>query len=152
MCTCEQHATTTYKRYQSSHQLTHSKSRQQLRDLREGVTNKRERINEASYRPDSNPELIHEQDATLHIGNDGSLGPASEGAAAKSDDRSTLTIRPSDCYPGSVHWMSSLDIRFIHDTLKERFRPFSETRRSPFVETSILDTMGKLLAGDRRST
>ena len=80
---------TTYKRHQSSHQLTHSKSRQQHRDLREGVTNTRERNNEASYRPDSNPELIHEQDATLHIGNDGSLGPASEGAAAKSDDRST---------------------------------------------------------------
>ena len=59
------------------------------------------------------------------------------------------TVRPSDCYPGSVHWMSSLDIRFMHDTLKERFRPFSETRRSPFVETSILDTMGELLAGDR---
>ena len=69
--------------------MTHSKSRQQHRDLPESVTNKRKRINEASYRPDSNPELIHEQDATLHIGSDGSLGPASEGAAAKSDDGST---------------------------------------------------------------
>ena len=95
MCTCEPHTTTTEKRYQSSQQLTHSKSRQQRRDLREGVSNKRKRNDEASYRPDSNPELIHEQDATLHIGNDGSPGPASEGAAAKSDDRTTLTNRLS---------------------------------------------------------
>ena len=51
----------------TSQQLTHSKPQQQPRDLREGVSNKRKRNDEASYRPDSNPELIYEQDATLHI-------------------------------------------------------------------------------------
>ena len=41
------------------------------------------------------------------------------------------------------------DQTHIHGTIKERFRPFSETRRSLLVEALILDTMGELLAGDR---
>ena len=61
--------------------------------MHEGVSDKRKRNDKASYRPDSIPELIHEQEASLHTGNDGSPGPASEGAAAKSDDRTTLTNR-----------------------------------------------------------
>ena len=40
------------------------------------------------------PEPTLEQEATLHIGNDGSPGPASKGAAVKSDDWTTPTKRP----------------------------------------------------------
>ena len=79
----------------TSQQLTHSKPQQQPQDVHEGVSNKRKRNDKASYRPDSIPELIHEQEATLHTGNDGSPGPAREGAAAKSDNRTTLTNRLS---------------------------------------------------------
>jgi hypothetical protein len=73
----------------TSQQPTHS-TQQQPQDVHEGVSNKRKRNDKASYRPESIPELIHEQDATLHTGNDGTQGPAKISAAVKSENRITL--------------------------------------------------------------
>ena len=78
----------------TSQHLIHSKPQQQPQDLHEGVPNKRKQNEKAPYRLDSIPEPTLEQQATLHIGNDGSPGPASKGAAVKSDDWTTPTNRP----------------------------------------------------------
>lgn len=54
-----------------------------------------------------------------------------------------------ECYPGAVHWMSPLDIRFTHDSIKDGFRPFRLSNGQPQLEKSILDTTKELLCGQQ---
>lgn len=83
----------------------------------------------------------------------GAVGENRDAATTHAREDASVTARPSSTIPlvhcapvGSLHWVSPLDLRFTHDSVKYAFRDFMDRdTKSLQKDKSILDSLEELL-------
>ena len=63
------------------------------------------------------------------------------------DDVSIVPMLPKDqstCKYGSTHWVSPLDLRFTHDSVRIAFKPFYKDGKQQ-INKGILDSLKEVL-------